>query len=111
MSIGFLLAYTQNNWGWSMHRIRAVLMTTVSVITFAPIASAADIPAKAPPPVSIPLPVYNWTGFSVGGDVGDRNQAVTAGFVTPETVTSAPADIQTVWARVNVGLSPFIRTY
>jgi hypothetical protein len=94
-----------------MHRIRAVLMTTVSVIKFAPIASAADIPAKAPPPVSIPLPVYNWTGFSVGGDVGDRNQAVTAGFVTPETVTSAPSDIQTVWARVNVGLTPFIRTY
>jgi hypothetical protein len=93
-----------------MHRVVAVLIA-VSALPCTQVASAADIPAKAPPPVSIPLPVYNWTGFSVGGDVGDRNQAVTAGFVTPETVTSAPSDIQTVWARVNVRLSPFIGKY
>jgi outer membrane immunogenic protein len=31
-------------------------------------AFAADMPLKAPPPA--PAPVYNWTGFYVGGNVG-----------------------------------------
>jgi outer membrane immunogenic protein len=31
-------------------------------------AVAADIAAKAPPPA--PAPVYNWTGFYVGGNAG-----------------------------------------
>lgn len=35
-------------------------------------------------------------------NVGDRNQAVTPGFVIPETVTSVHSDVQTVWARLNV---------
>jgi outer membrane immunogenic protein len=44
-------------------------------------------------------------------NVGDRNQAVSPGFVTPETVTSAHADIQTVWARLNVRFAPFVGKY
>jgi len=44
-------------------------------------------------------------------NIGDRNQAVNAGFVTPETVTSAHADIQTVWARLNVRFAPFVGKY
>ena len=32
-------------------------------------AKAADLPLKAPLP---PAPVYSWTGFYVGGDVGVR---------------------------------------
>ena len=44
-------------------------------------------------------------------NVGDRNQAVTPGFVTPETVTNAHADIQTVWARLNFRLSPLVGKY
>ena len=44
-------------------------------------------------------------------NIGDRNQAVTPGFVTPETVTSAHADIQTVWARLNVRFAPFVGKY
>jgi outer membrane immunogenic protein len=32
------------------------------------VASAADMPLKAPPPA--PVPVYSWTGFYVGGNLG-----------------------------------------
>jgi outer membrane immunogenic protein len=32
-------------------------------------AFAADMPVKAPPPM-LPLPVYNWTGFYIGGNLG-----------------------------------------
>ena len=31
-------------------------------------AFAADLPVKAPPPP--PAPIYSWTGFYVGGNVG-----------------------------------------
>jgi len=34
-------------------------------------------------------------------DIGDRNQFVFPGFIAPETVTGADADIHSVWARVN----------
>ena len=33
-------------------------------------ASAADMPAYSKAPVLAPVPVYNWTGFYVGGNVG-----------------------------------------
>ena len=53
-----------------MRRFSIVLISVVSVITLTQVASAADMPVKAPPRVSAPPPVYNWTGFYVGGHVG-----------------------------------------
>jgi outer membrane immunogenic protein len=53
-------------------------------------ASAADLPLKAPPPVA---PVFSWTGFYVGGDVGGawaRTDASTIQFAPGAT----PADLQ-----------------
>jgi outer membrane immunogenic protein len=44
-------------------------------------------------------------------NIADRDQSVSPGFVTPETVTGAHADIQTVWARLNVRLAPLMRSY
>ena len=44
-------------------------------------------------------------------NIGDRNQAVTPGFVTPETVASAQVNIQTVWARLNFRFAPFAGYY
>ncbi len=48
------------------------VVAIVAALTAAPAAFAADMPAQAPvyakaPP---PAPVYNWTGFYVGGNVG-----------------------------------------
>lgn len=47
-------------------------------------AQAADLPVKAPP--LLPVPLYNWTGFYVGGQVGggwgshDRSVLLPGGF-------------------------------
>lgn len=51
-----------------MGRLSAGLIA-VSVLAFTQVASAADLPRKAPaaPP---PPPVYSWTGFYVGGNIG-----------------------------------------
>jgi outer membrane immunogenic protein len=47
----------------------AVIAATSTVVAFAQIASAADLPRKAPPPAP-PPPVYSWTGFYVGLNAG-----------------------------------------
>jgi len=50
---------------------RTVLEAISAFLIAAPLstASAADMPLKAPPPP--PAPVYNWTGFYLGGQIGD----------------------------------------
>ena len=53
-----------------MHRLCAGLVAVVSTVAAGSIASAADLPAKAPayaPPVVAP---YNWTGSYIGGNLG-----------------------------------------
>ena len=54
-----------------MRRLQCALLATVAAVGFASIASATDMPARAPvykaPPV---VAAYNWTGFYVGGYVG-----------------------------------------
>ena len=39
-------------------------------------------------------------------NITDRDQSVSPNFVTPETLTGENADIQTVWAPLNVRLAP-----
>jgi len=51
-----------------MHRLSAALIAAVSAAAFTQIASAADLPRKAP--TAPPPPVISWTGFYVGGNVG-----------------------------------------
>jgi outer membrane immunogenic protein len=53
-----------------MRHLSIAIIAAASTVVFAPVASAADMPVKAPPRVSAPPPVYNWTGFYVGGHVG-----------------------------------------
>ena len=45
-------------------------IATVSFIALTQMASAADLPRKAPVYTPPPPPVFSWTGFYVGGDIG-----------------------------------------
>ncbi len=53
--------------------IRKVLMSTVAIVAISGTAFAADLPSRRAPPVYVPppIPVFSWTGFYVGGQVGD----------------------------------------
>lgn len=54
-----------------MLRLLIAFIAAASTIAFTQIASAADLPRAAPvyaPPP--PAPVYSWTGFYVGGNIG-----------------------------------------
>src|SRR4249919_399494 len=49
--------------------MKRVVTATIGLLAFAAApALAADLPVKAPPPA--PVPVLNWTGFYIGGNVG-----------------------------------------
>jgi len=58
--------------------MKKLLLATAASLVLAPgvisAAYAADLPprpyTKAPPPVSAPAVVYNWTGFYIGGHIG-----------------------------------------
>jgi len=54
--------------------MKKFLITAAAVAAFAAPAFAADLPArtytKAPPPMTPPQAIYNWTGFYIGGHVG-----------------------------------------
>jgi outer membrane immunogenic protein len=55
-----------------MRPLLIAVAAAASTIAFTQIASAADLPRKAPvyaPPP--PTSVYSWTGFYVGGNIGD----------------------------------------
>lgn len=54
--------------------MKRLLFATATVVAFASAANAADLPArtytKAPPPITPPAIIYNWTGFYIGGHLG-----------------------------------------
>lgn len=53
-----------------MHRFSAALIAAVSIFAITQIASAADLPRKAPA-LSPPAPLaYSWTGFYIGANAG-----------------------------------------
>lgn len=52
-----------------MSRFSAALLGAVAAIVTTQIASAADLPTKAPAYIA-PAAIYNWTGFSVGVHAG-----------------------------------------
>jgi outer membrane immunogenic protein len=53
-----------------MKRLSVAAVFAVSAIGFAQIASAADLPRKAPVYTPPPAPIFSWTGCYVGGNVG-----------------------------------------
>lgn len=56
--------------GVIMRRLQCALLAGVAVIGFASIASAADMPTKAPIYKAAPVVLYNWTGIYIGGNLG-----------------------------------------
>ena len=71
---------------------RPLALAAASAVLSTQLALAADLPTKAPPPAPMMPPVYNWTGFYIGGQVGggwghstttivDASASFPAGFV------------------------------
>jgi outer membrane immunogenic protein len=64
-----------------MRPLLIAVAAAASTLAFAPIASAADLPLKAPVYAPPPLtPVYSWSGFYVGGNIGYGWGSRTANF-------------------------------
>ena len=59
-----------------MRRNALALIAGASVLGLASVASAADLPRKAPPPP--PPPVFSWTGFYIGAHIGSAWSTVEA---------------------------------
>jgi outer membrane immunogenic protein len=51
-----------------MRRLSTRLIVAISALALAQVAVAADLPLTAPP--YQPPPIYSWTGFYVGGNIG-----------------------------------------
>ena len=51
--------------------LRRILLASVAAFGLAGSAFAADLPSRAPPPIYVPpAPIFTWTGFYIGGQVG-----------------------------------------
>ncbi len=53
-----------------MKKFLLVTVGLVALLGMAAPASAADLPVKALPPPPVVTPIYNWTGFYIGGNGG-----------------------------------------
>jgi outer membrane immunogenic protein len=73
--------------------IRKFTLATALLLTASASAFAADLPSRRPPPVYAPVPIFTWTGFYVGADVGyawgynNYNVAGVPGFNKPNGLT------------------------
>jgi len=77
-----------------MRRLWAVLISGVSTIALTQVASAADLPRKAPAYTPPPQP-YSWTGFYIGGHVGYGWGSVDGN--TTRAVTIPPPSAPNFW--------------
>src|SRR5262245_21964830 len=73
--------------GLFMGRLSIAAAAAVSAIALTQIASAADLPRKAPAPP--PPPVYSWTGFYVGGNAGYGWKDTTVTFSPNDALANA----------------------
>jgi outer membrane immunogenic protein len=75
------------------HRLQAALIATISAIALTQIASAADLPRKAPAAAPPPAPVYTWTGCYIGGNVGGAWSRQTGDFAGVPAIAQVPGTI------------------
>lgn len=50
--------------------IRKFSLATAVLVAASASAFAADLPSRRPPPVFTPVPLFTWTGFYIGADIG-----------------------------------------
>jgi outer membrane immunogenic protein len=72
-----------------MRHFHCVTLAAVA-IGFASVASAADLPVKAPVYKAAPVPVYSWTGCYAGANVGGAFSRQDAGVSVPAVSDQAP---------------------
>ena len=80
--------------------IKNLLLSTVTLAALTGTAFAADLPSRRAPPVYVPppvIPVFTWTGFYVGGQVGYEFGSSTA-FAS---ATNTGAGLASVGAKPN----------
>src|SRR5687767_5917717 len=65
--------------------MKKILLASVALFGFAGAAAAADLPVRSAPPAPIiaAAPIFTWTGFYVGGQVGYGWNANDNDFVLP----------------------------
>ncbi|WP_431311022.1 outer membrane protein [Methylobacterium nigriterrae] len=68
--------------------IRKLLLTSTATVLLCGAAAAADLPKREPPPIFTPVPVFTWTGFYAGFNLGYAFD--TQGNRAPTVVSVAP---------------------
>jgi outer membrane immunogenic protein len=53
-----------------MRRLSIAVIAVTSTVAFTQMATAADLPVKAPVYTPPPVHVFSWTGCYIGGNVG-----------------------------------------
>jgi outer membrane immunogenic protein len=69
-------------------KLKHILLSTAALLPMTITAYAADLPSRYPPPVA-PAPIFTWTGFYAGGQVGYQWTTSSSGR-TYFTATGAP---------------------
>jgi len=99
-----------------MRRFQTAFLATVAAIGFASVASAANMPTKAPiTKAPIAAPLNDWSGFYIGGGIGWAHTGVGGDYVITPTVNhhnvsgdsaifSGIVGIQHQWNRVVLGV-------
>src|SRR5271168_4292815 len=65
-----LLVSTRQIWGNPM--LGKIFISAAAAVALGSTAFAADLPARTEPPVYVPPPppIFTWTGFYIGGQIG-----------------------------------------
>ena len=87
---------------------RKSLLTAAAVLALGGSAFAADLPSRAPPPVYMPPPppIFTWTGFYIGGQLGyEWGRSTNNTFVnaTGATVFTGETDPKGVTGGLHIG--------